>query len=74
MKYLKLFEQFNEGLEVDEFGNLKTPDCLTDEPDDDPDTAYEKGKEAFDKGYDISDVPFLDLELKEAWLDGFEGA
>jgi ribosome modulation factor len=74
MKYLKLFEQFNEGLEVDEFGSLKTPDCLTDSPDDDPDTAYEKGKEAFDKGYSQEENPFTEPELQEAWLDGFESA
>jgi hypothetical protein len=71
MKYLKLFEQFNEGLEVDMLGNLVVPDCIMDDPNDDPDIAYEKGVEASVKEYDIDDNPYTEDVLKDAWEDGF---
>ena len=72
MKYLKLFEQFNEGMWVDKFGSLVIPDFLTEEPDDDPDIAYDKGKEARLKNYEIDECPYSEPELKMAWIDGYK--
>jgi hypothetical protein len=63
----------NEGLEIDEFGEMRIPDCLIDSPDDDPDTAYEKGKEAFYRNFDEDENPFTEPELKQAWQDGHSG-
>jgi hypothetical protein len=73
MKYLKLFEEYNEGMEVDVFGNLSIPDCIIEDPDDDMDIAYDKGKESFHRGYDLSDNPYEDDVLKTSWDDGFSG-
>jgi hypothetical protein len=71
MKYLKLFQKFNEAMEIDLFGNLKMPDCITDETDDDPDIAYEKGVESYEKGYDTDECPYSDPYLKDAWISGY---
>ena len=53
------------GLEVEEFENARD--------EDDPNSAYDKGREAFCKGVDHTSNPFLgDPELKQAWHAGWK--
>jgi hypothetical protein len=61
----------NESMMVDEFGNLEIQDCLMDSSEDNPDTAYEKGKEAYYRNFDENKNPFTEPELKQAWFDGY---
>lgn len=71
MKYILPFKKFNENMIVDPAGNLEYPDCIAAYDEDDENSAYEKGIEASDKGYDLEDCPFYEEELKHAWIEGF---
>ena len=70
MKHLK---KFNEAFVSDSgLEDFEIPSCLTDDPDDDPDEAYEKGREARSKGYGKDENPYDVPDLMDAWDEGFD--
>lgn len=73
MKYIKLFEKFNESIYIGTDGSLNYPDYLISDMDDDINIAYEKGIEAKDNDCDIDENPYIDVhpDLKQAWEDGY---
>ena len=73
MKHIKTRKELflSEGMNIDVMGNLNIPDYLTDNADDDIDSAYEKGKEGFINEYELSDNPYNEADLKDAWETGF---
>lgn len=73
MKNILTFKKFNEAMQVDIFGNIDSPDCLSAHADDDINDAYDKGIEAKSNDYDLDENPYVGVEeeLFYAWVDGW---
>ena len=84
MKYLKLFNQFNENVGQERVyvgvdGGLNYPAYISSEPDDDLDIAFDKGAESYYKSVDKEENPYSleqypNANLVQAWNDGWMNA